>query len=67
LTGTKFTKIPVRIVVGPNGAVRHIHVINALPDQRTAIEAALAQWHFTPDRSDGEARPVETGLAFEVK
>ena len=67
LTGTKFTKIPVRIVIGPDGAVRHIHVIIALPDQRSAIEAALAQWHFTPDRSDGEARPVETGLAFEVK
>jgi hypothetical protein len=67
LTGPKFTKIPVRIVVEADGTIGHTHVINALPDQRAAIVAALTQWRFSPYRQDGEARPVETGLAFEVK
>ena len=67
LSGAKFTKIPVRIVIGPDGAVRHVHVINAAPEQRAAIEAALKTWQFKPYRKDGAAAALETGLSFEVK
>jgi hypothetical protein len=67
LTGAKFVPIPVRVVIGPDGTVRHIHVINARPEQRTAIETAVKTWQFQPYRQGNEAAAVETGLTFEVK
>jgi hypothetical protein len=65
--GPKFIPIPVRIIVGADGSVKHVHVIRATDDQRRNIEAALYQWKFKPYEIDGHRSPVETGLVFEFK
>jgi hypothetical protein len=63
----KFQKIPVRIIVGTDGRVKYIHVIDAAPQQRRNIEEALAQWELKPHLVGGEPVEVETGLMFEFK
>jgi len=63
----KFQKIPARIVIGTDGKVKHIHVIEAAPQQRKNIEEALAQWELKPHLVNGQAVEVETGLMFEFK
>jgi hypothetical protein len=60
----RFVTIPVRIIIGTNGVVRHIHVIRAYPEQRLSIENALAKWRFALDTVDGRPVEVETGLSF---
>jgi hypothetical protein len=59
--------VPVRIIIGPDGKVEHVHVISATPAQRRAIEEALTQWEFRPFELAGRPTEVETGLAFEFK
>jgi hypothetical protein len=66
-SGPAFTPIPVRIVVGRDGSVRHVHVIRAGREQASGIEAALAQWRFKPYVIDGRAAAVETGLSIEFR
>jgi hypothetical protein len=61
----KFTPIPVRIIVGADGSVKHVHVIRATPDQRRNIEAALYQWQLKPYEENGRPTPIETGLIFK--
>ena len=63
--GPRFTRVPVRIVIDMQGKVKHIHVINAVPDQAASIKAALEQWVFKPYMENGSALEVETGLLFE--
>lgn len=65
--GPKFTPIPVRIIVGADGSVKHVHVIRATDDQRRSIEEALYQWKFKPYEANGRLSPVETGLTFRFK
>ncbi len=67
LTGTNFTRIPVRVIVGTDGKVTHVHVIRGTPEQASAVEAALAQWQFKPRLVDGKPVEIETGLTFEIK
>jgi hypothetical protein len=62
-----FLRIPVRIVIGGDGKVTHVHVIRAFPEQKSNIEAALRRWEFKPYLLDGRAREVETGLVFEFR
>jgi hypothetical protein len=62
-----FARIAVRIIVGVDGSVEHIHVIKASEEQRKNIADALAQWRLKPLRVNGEAVAVETGLVFEFK
>jgi hypothetical protein len=59
--------VPVRIIIGADGKVEHVHVISATLAQRQAIEQALAQWEFKPLEVMGHPTEVETGLAFEFK
>lgn len=59
--------IPVRIIIGTDGRVRHVHVISAGEAQRRAITEALVQWEFTPHDVLGHPGEVETGLVFEPK
>ena len=59
--------VPVRIIIGADGKVLHVHVISATPAQRRAIEEALTQWEFRPLELTGRPTEVETGLAFEFK
>jgi hypothetical protein len=67
LTGPRLPTIPVRVIIGTDGRVKHTHVIRALPDQRKSIEDALAQWEFKPYRVNGAPVEIETGLVFECK
>jgi hypothetical protein len=66
-TGPRFVTIPVRIVIGTNGAVRHVHVIRAFPELRRSIEDALAQWRFAPYSLNERPTEVETGLGLVFK
>jgi hypothetical protein len=65
--GPQFLKIPVRVIIGTEGSVRHIHVIRAFPEQRKSIEEALAQWQLKPYLANGQSAQIETGLVFELK
>src|SRR5205807_5520848 len=56
--------IPARVIVGRDGAVKHVHVIRATDGQRKGIEQALRQWMFKPHVINGRAVEVETGLAL---
>ncbi len=64
-SGPTYTPIPVRIVIGSDGAVRDVNVIRASVVQRTSIERALRQWRFKPPAIDGRAIDIETGLLIE--
>ncbi len=58
--------IPVRIVIGSDGSVDHVHVIRATSAQRASIESALGQWKFKPYESARRpAIQIETGLLIE--
>lgn len=60
----RYNAIPVRVVIGRDGRVKHVHVLSAFPEQSTAIIDALMEWRWKPYRRDGKAVPVETGLMF---
>jgi hypothetical protein len=57
--------IPVRIVIGADGSVEHLHVIRATGGQRDSIESALGRWKFKPHEMNGRAAEIETGLLIE--
>lgn len=59
--------LPVRFIIGTDGRIRHIHVINARPAQRQSIEQALKQWEFSPYLVAGHPTEVETGVLFKFK
>jgi hypothetical protein len=59
--------VSVRIIIGADGKVEHVHVISATPAQRQAIEQALAQWEFKPLEVMGHPTAVETGLTFQFR
>jgi hypothetical protein len=64
--GPKFVPIPVRIIVGVDGSVKHVHVIRATTDdQRRSIEDALYRWKLKPYEVNGRPSPIETGLVFK--
>jgi hypothetical protein len=67
IPGAAFTPIPVRITIGVDGKMKHVHVIRATADQRRSIELALAQWQLRPYAVHGPAVEVETGLVFQSK
>ena len=62
--GPKYTSVPVRIIIGVDGRVRHIHVIRASAEQKENITAALSAWRFRPLTIGGRAVEVETGVTF---
>ncbi|HEY2531544.1 MAG TPA: hypothetical protein VGJ20_27030 [Xanthobacteraceae bacterium] len=63
--GPYFAPVPVRIIVGADGSVKHVHVIHATANQRRSIEEALPQWTFKPYMIDGRPSPIETGVVFK--
>jgi hypothetical protein len=67
IVGPMGTPIPVRIVVGTDGGVKHVHVIRATAEQRKGIDAALHQWKFRPYEIKGRAFEIETGLIFQAR
>jgi hypothetical protein len=60
----RFNPVPVRIIIGKDGKVKHIHFISAFPDQAKAITDALMQWTFKPCLLNGQPVEVETGIMF---
>jgi hypothetical protein len=62
-----FIPIPVRVVVGSNGDVEHVHVIRATIAQRDSIERALGQWKLKRHEVDGRADEIETGVLIEFE
>jgi len=60
----KYNAIPVRIIIGKEGRVKHIHILSAFPDQAKAITDALDQWKFKPYLRNGQPVEVETGILF---
>jgi hypothetical protein len=63
-SGRRFNTIPVRVVIGSDGLVKHVHVLAAFPEQSQAILTALRAWRFQPYLQGGKALPVETGIVF---
>jgi TonB-like protein len=63
----KAVSIPVRMIVGTDGNVKHVHVIRASAAQRQNIEEALRQWKFRSYVKQGRAVEVETGMTFNFK
>jgi hypothetical protein len=61
------TPIPARIIIGSDGAVKHVHVIRATETQRKSIADALRQWTFKPHAIGGQPVEVETGLALGAR
>jgi Gram-negative bacterial TonB protein C-terminal len=62
-----FARIAVRLIVGTDGGIEHIHVIKGSEEQRKNITDALAQWRLKPLQVSGKAVAVETGLTFEFR
>ena len=65
--GARAETIPVRVIVGPDGNVRHVHVIHASAAQRRNVEDAVRQWKFTPYLKGDHPVEVETGMMFNLK
>ena len=65
--GPKYLRIPVRIIVGADGGVKHVHIISAFWEQRRPIYDALLQWKLKPYELNGHPVEVETGIVFEFK
>jgi hypothetical protein len=64
-TGPRFASVPVRIVIGAEGTVKHVHAIAGFPEQIQSMSSAVSQWRFKPYRVDGRAVEIETGLLIE--
>lgn len=64
----KGLKVPVRVIIGPDGNVRHVHVIRA-PDDilGLAIAAAIQKWQFKPYLVDGKPTEIETGVNLQTE
>jgi hypothetical protein len=64
LTGSKFNRIPVRMIIGKEGKVKHIHFISASADEAKVITDALGRWRFKQYNRGGQPVEVETGILF---
>lgn len=58
----RYNAIPVRIIIGSSGKVKHVHLLSAFPEQAKIITDALLQWEFKPYVVNGQPVEVETGL-----
>jgi hypothetical protein len=67
IAGPIVTPIPVRLIIGTDGGVKHVHVIRATAGQRDSIEAALRQWKFRPYEIEGRTVEIETDLIFQLR
>jgi hypothetical protein len=67
IPGSLATPIPVRIIIGKDGGVKHVHVIRATAEQRNSIESALRQWKLRRYEIEGKAVEIETGVVFQLK
>jgi hypothetical protein len=63
-TERSFNPVPVRIIIDKTGRVKHIHFLNAFPDQAKTITDALQKWKFKPYLRNRQPVEVETGIMF---
>lgn len=63
--GPRFSTVPTRLIIGPDGKVEQVHPIGALPEQAKSIQNALSQWQFKPYLPEGKQVAVETGLILQ--
>ena len=57
--------VALRVTIGKDGAVSHIHVISSpMPSLAAAAERAVAQWRYTPFQID--EKPVEMEMTINV-
>jgi len=63
-TTHRFNTIPVRVIAGRDGRIKHVHVLSAFPEQSQAILEALRGWRLEPYRVNGKAVDLETGIVF---
>jgi hypothetical protein len=60
----RYNAIPVRIIIGKDGRIKHVHILTAFAEQEKPIYDALKQWKFRPYEQDGKPVEVETGIIF---
>ena len=65
MTGPRYGSVPVRIIIGADGKIEHVHAIAGFPEQIQSVTGALVQWEFKPYMVDGKPVAVETGLLFQ--
>ena len=65
MTGPRYGSVPVRLIIGANGKLEHVHAIAGFSEQVKSVTDALAKWDFRPYIANGQAVEVETGLLFQ--
>jgi hypothetical protein len=65
MTGPRYGSVPVRLIIGADGKLEHIHAIAGFPEQVKSVTDALAKWDFKPYIANGQPVEVETGLVFQ--
>ena len=65
MTGPRYGSVPVRLIIGADGKLEHVHAIAGFPEQVKSVTDALAKWEFKPYFADGQPVEVETGLLFQ--
>jgi len=65
MTGPRYGSVPVRLIIGGDGKLEHIHAIAGFPEQVKSVTDALAKWEFKPYIANGQPLEVETGLLFQ--
>jgi hypothetical protein len=65
MTGPRYASVPVRLIIGADGKLEHVHAIAGFPEQMKSVTDALAKWEFKPYIANGHAVEIETGLLFQ--
>ena len=65
MTGPRYGSVPVRLIIGADGKLEHVHAIAGFPEQVKSVTDALAKWEFKPYIANGQPVDVETGLLFQ--
>jgi hypothetical protein len=65
MTGPRYGSVPVRLTIGADGKLEHVHAIAGFPEQVKSVTDALAKWEFKPYIVKGQPVEVETGLLFQ--
>jgi hypothetical protein len=65
MTGPRYASVPVRLIVGADGKLEHVHAIAGFPEQIKSVTEALTKWEFKPYIVNGQAVEIETGLLFQ--
>jgi hypothetical protein len=64
MTGPRYGSVPVRLIIGADGKLKHIHPIAGFPEQVKSVTDALARWEFKAYLVEGKPVEVETGILF---